>query len=66
MQTKKMRDTPQYFKTAKRAKRSRKFNAGIKIKMGWPRKKKGHLPSDNPATALPDFVDFSPLTCQFS
>ena len=30
---------------------------GIKKEMGGPRKVKGHLPSDNPAAALPGYVE---------
>jgi hypothetical protein len=30
---------------------------GIKKEMGWPWKVKGHLPSYNPAAALPGYVE---------
>jgi hypothetical protein len=58
MQTKATGDTPHYFRTAKHAKRSRKFKEGVgKKKKGRPRKMKGRLPSDNPAAALPGYVE---------
>ncbi len=53
-----MVDAPHYVRTVKRAKRSRKLNAGeLKKEMGGPWKVKGHLPSDNPAAALPVYVE---------
>jgi hypothetical protein len=58
MQTKTMGETPHYFRTAKLAKRFRKFNGGINKKWaGQPRKVKGRLQSDNPAAALPGYVE---------
>ncbi len=56
---KSMVDVPHYFRTEKRAKRSRKFNAGVLIKKTLAGQKvKGHLPSDNPAAAFPGYVEW--------
>jgi hypothetical protein len=58
MKIKTMGDTPHYFSTAKRAERSRKFNAGVLIKkIGGPQKVNGRLSSNNPAAALPSYVE---------
>jgi hypothetical protein len=56
MQTKTMGDTPhdRDFRTAKSKIQCRGIN---KKEMGGTRKVKGRLPSDNPAAALPGYVE---------